>query len=35
MTVSALNPIALRKAKNVFNFGLSECKRVNYHWDEL
>ena len=25
----ALNPIALRKAKIVCNFGLSECKRVN------
>ena len=23
-----LNPIALRKAKIVFNFGLSECNRV-------
>ena len=23
------NPIALRKAKIVYNFGLSECKRVN------
>ena len=23
-----LNPIALRKAKIVFNFGLFECKRV-------
>ena len=23
-----LNPIALRKAKIVYNFGLSECKRV-------
>ena len=26
--VSALNPIALRKAKIAHNFGLSECKRV-------
>ena len=25
----ALNPIALRKAKIVCNFGLSECNRVN------
>ena len=24
-----LNPIALRKAKIVYNFGLSECNRVN------
>ena len=24
-----LNPIALRKAKIVYNFGLSECSRVN------
>ena len=23
------NPIALRKAKIVYNFGLSECNRVN------
>ena len=23
------NPVALRKAKIVYNFGLSECKRVN------
>ena len=23
-----LNPIALRKAKTVYNFGLSECNRV-------
>ena len=27
--VLALNPIALRKAKIVYNFGLSECNRVN------
>ena len=27
---SHLNPIALRKAKIVYNFGLSECNRVNY-----
>ena len=26
---SRLNPIALRKAKSVCNFGLSECNRVN------
>ena len=25
---SSLNPIALRKAKIVYNFGLSECNRV-------
>ena len=25
-----LNPIALRKAKIVYNFGLSECNRVNF-----
>ena len=24
-----LNPIALREAKIVYNFGLSECNRVN------
>ena len=24
-----VNPIALRKAKIVYNFGLSECNRVN------
>ena len=24
-----VNPIALRKAKIVYNFGLSECSRVN------
>ena len=24
------NPIALRKAKIVFNFGLSECNRVKF-----
>ena len=23
------NPVALRKAKIVYNFGLSECNRVN------
>ena len=26
---STLNPTALRKAKTVYNFGLSECNRVN------
>ena len=25
-----LNPIALRKAKIVYNFGLSECNRVKF-----
>ena len=25
---SSFNPIALRKAKIVYNFGLSECNRV-------
>ena len=24
------NPLALRKVKIIYNFGLSECKRVNY-----
>ena len=28
-----LNPIALRKAKIVYNFGLSECNRVKL-WDK-
>ena len=28
-----VNPIALRKAKIVYNFGLSESKRVNTRWD--
>ena len=28
MHSSWLNPIALRKAKIVYNFGLSECNRV-------
>ena len=28
--VSEFNPIALRKAKIVCNFGLSECNRVNH-----
>ena len=27
--VSLLNPIALRKSKIIYNFGLSECSRVN------
>ena len=26
--MTCLNPIALRKAKIVYNFGLSECNRV-------
>ena len=26
-----LNLVALRKAKIVYNFGLSECSRVKYH----
>ena len=26
------NPIALRKAKTVFSFGLSECNRVKIHF---
>ena len=29
-----LNPIALRKAKIVYNFGLSECNRVKRHFGE-
>ena len=29
LQVRRLNPIALRKAKIVHNFGLSECNRVN------
>ena len=27
-----LNPIVLRKAKIVYNFGLSECNRVNWNF---
>ena len=27
------NPVALRKAKIVYNFGLSECNRVNIRCD--
>ena len=27
-SMTSLNPIALRKAKIVYNFGLSECNRV-------
>ena len=27
---TSFNPIALRKAKNTYNFGLSECHRVKY-----
>ena len=26
------NPIALRKARIVCNYGLSECSRVKSHW---
>ena len=29
---STFNPIALRKAKLVYNFGLSECNRVVYNF---
>ena len=29
-----LNPIALRTAKIVYNFGLSECNRVKQRWAE-
>ena len=28
--VPTLNPTTLRKAKIVYNFGLSECNRVNH-----
>ena len=27
--IRLINPIALRKAKIIFNFGLSECSRLN------
>ena len=27
--VVSLNPFTLRKTKNAYNFGLSECSRVN------
>ena len=30
LALSFLNPIALRKAKIVYNFGLSECSRVKF-----
>ena len=30
-----LNPVALRKAKIVYNFGLSECNRVKTHLNSL
>ena len=30
--VDKFNPIALRKAKIVCNFGLYECNRVNLHF---
>ena len=26
-----INPVALRKAKIVYNFGISECSRVTYY----
>ena len=29
-----LSPVALRKARIVYNFGLSECNRVKFHWHE-
>ena len=28
--IKLFNPIVLRKAKIVYNFGLSECNRVKY-----
>ena len=28
--LSDINPIALRKAKIVYNFGLSECNRIKH-----
>ena len=31
---NVLNPIALRKAKIVYKFGLSECNRVKF-WDQI
>ena len=31
MVSGIVNPIALRKAKIVYHFGLSECNRVNKH----
>ena len=33
--VMSVNPIALRKAKVVYNFGLSECSRVNSMLSEV
>ena len=33
--ISGVNPIALRKAKIVYNFGLSECSRVKLCTDML
>ena len=30
-----INPVALRKAKIVYNFGLSECIRVNVRYNKL
>ena len=32
MRVLPLNPIALRMAQIVYNFGLSECSRVVYNF---
>ena len=32
---SSFNPIALRKAKIVYNFGLSECNRIKHAFDEF
>ena len=29
-----INPVALRKAKIVYNFGLSECIRVNVRYNK-
>ena len=31
MNIFTHNPIALRKAKTVYNFGISECNRVKFH----
>ena len=32
MSNDGFKPTALRKAKIVYNFGLSECNRANYFW---
>ena len=32
---NVLNPITLRKAKIVYNFGLSECNRVKIFEDKM